>query len=133
MIANRDGDALYTSAAGTQEFRRVDVTANAFQFLGVQPLLGRSITPEDGMAGAPPVFAMSYTLWKQKFNGHPKIVGTSFTLNGEPRTLIGIMPPRFLYGMTTTFRVGACRFEPKRHDSTSITATWIRISGSWAA
>jgi putative ABC transport system permease protein len=71
------------------------VTANAFDYLGVPPLLGRTITQEDGNSGAPPVFVMNYRLWQREFAGDPKVVGKIFILNGRPTTLIGIMPLQF--------------------------------------
>lgn len=71
------------------------VTANTFNYLGMPPLLGRRISPEDGNPGAPPVFVMNYRLWKREFGGDPKVLGTTFVLNGKPTTLIGIMPLQF--------------------------------------
>ena len=75
------------------------VTTNTFDYYGVVPLSGRGITQEDGNPGAPPVFVMNYRLWQEMFHGDPSILGKSFLLNGEARTLVGIMPPRFqIYG-----------------------------------
>jgi len=71
------------------------VTANTFDYLGVPPLLGRMISEEDGRPDAAPVFVMNYRLWQREFGGDPKIVETVFVLNGNPTTLIGIMPSRF--------------------------------------
>lgn len=71
------------------------VTANTFDYLGIPPLLGRTISPEDGNPGAPPVFVMNYRMWKREFGCDPKVLGTIFLLNGKPTTLIGIMPLRF--------------------------------------
>src|SRR5690349_1389932 len=98
MIGIREHDVFLTIGKQTLDVLGADVTANTFRFLGVKPILGRTIIPEDGKPGAPPVFMMDYRLWKQQFNGDEKIVGTVFTLNGERRTLVGIMPPRFQYG-----------------------------------
>lgn len=89
-------DILYQDKEGTQQFTGASVTANAFEFLGMKPLLGRNIVPGDGNPGAPPVFSMSYRLWKKEFNGDPRLVGSTLLLNGEARTLVGVMPPRFL-------------------------------------
>ena len=89
-------DILYQDKEGTQQFSGASVTANSFEFLGVKPLLGRNLVPDDGKPGAPPVFSISYRLWKKQFNGDPNLVGTTLLLNGESRTLIGVMPPRFL-------------------------------------
>ena len=71
------------------------VTTNTFAYLGVSPLLGRYLTSEDGRPGAPPVFVMNYRLWQAEFGGDPQILGKTFLLNEEIRTLVGIMPPRF--------------------------------------
>jgi len=96
MMGFRYMDVLYANGEGTQLFDGCFVTPNSFEFLGVNPLMGRWITSEDGKPGSPPVFAMSNQLWRKQFNQDPKILGTTMTLNGVPRTLVGIMPPRFL-------------------------------------
>src|SRR6267378_2035475 len=75
------------------------VSANTFDYLAVPPLLGRTITEEDGRPAAPPVFVMNYRLWQREFTGDPRILGRSFILHGTPMTLVGIMPARFnLFG-----------------------------------
>src|SRR5262249_16204289 len=71
------------------------VTANAFNFYGVSPLLGREIVPADGAPDAPPVFVIGYKAWNNEFNGDPNIVGKSFSVNGERRVCIGVMPAHF--------------------------------------
>jgi putative ABC transport system permease protein len=98
VMGNSGLDILYTDRDGTLQFDGQWVTPNTFEFLGMQPLLGRMITKADGDTGAAPVFAMSYRLWKKQFNGDPNIVGRTFVLNGQPRTLVSVMPPRFLLG-----------------------------------
>ena len=98
LVASTGTDILYSDKEGTKLFRGGESTADSFEFLGIQPLLGRTIVPDDGRAGAPPVALMSYRLWQKEFNGDPKIVGNILTLNDKQVTLVGIMPPRFLYG-----------------------------------
>ena len=71
------------------------VTANTFDYLGVAPLLGRTISEDDGRADAPPVLVMNYRFWQREFGGDPRILGTIFILEGKPTTLVGIMPPQF--------------------------------------
>ena len=95
VIGGTGEQVHYRNGEGTQLFWGGLVTPNAFQFLGVPALLGRGITPEDGKPGAPPVFVMSYNLWRKRFNLDASMVGRTFILNGTPRTLVGIMPPRF--------------------------------------
>jgi putative ABC transport system permease protein len=88
-------DVLWTTSVGTEQLDGAYVTPDTFQFLGVSAQVGRILTPEDGKPGAPPVFVMSYKMWQRRFNLDPTILGRSFTLNGTPTTLVGIMPKRF--------------------------------------
>ena len=98
MMGNSGLDILYTDRDGTLQFDGQWVTPNTFEFLGMQPMLGRMITRADGANGAAPVFAMSHRLWKKQFNSDPSVVGKTFVLNGQPHTLVSVMPPRFLLG-----------------------------------
>ncbi len=95
------GGFLYNDGTGTRSLgTKASVTTNTFNFYGVPALMGRGITPEDGKPGAAPVFVMGYGLWRTQFSGDPKILGTTFVFNGQPITLIGIMPAKFnLYGV----------------------------------
>jgi putative ABC transport system permease protein len=87
VLAN-DGSQMY-------QFYDARVTSDAFDFYGVPPLLGRGLVPEDGKSGAPPVFVMSYQTWKRVFHEDAKILGRTLTVDGEPRTVVGVMPARF--------------------------------------
>ena len=89
-------DILYTRNGGTDFFSGCWVTDNISSALGMKPLMGRPLSPEDAMPGAPPVFAMTDRLWAKQFNRDPKILGTVMTLNGTPRTLVEITPPRYV-------------------------------------
>jgi predicted permease len=95
VIGGTNEDVLLMTGEGTEQFNGGLVTGNTFQFLGVPALAGRVLTPEDAKPGAPPVFVMAYKMWLAHYNLDPQIIGRSFTLNGVPTTLVGIMPPRF--------------------------------------
>jgi len=79
----------------TYQFFDTRVTADAFAFYGVPALLGRGILPDDGKPGATPVFVMSYKAWDATFHGDVGVIGKSLIIDGELRTLVGVMPPRF--------------------------------------
>jgi putative ABC transport system permease protein len=83
----------YRGAGVAEQFMGGWVTPNTFEFLGIEPLLGRQITREDGKPGSPLVFAMSYALWTKLFHRDRAVLGATLTLNGTPRTLVAIMPP----------------------------------------
>jgi predicted permease len=76
----------------------IDVIANFFQVLGVQPAMGRLFRPEDGNNGAAPVIVLSDAWWRRQFNADPNIVGKAFDMNGHQTTVIGILPPTFDFG-----------------------------------
>ena len=74
------------------------VTGNYFQFLGVQPMLGRLLAPEDDRPGAARVVVISSGLWERAFGRDPDIVGRSLRIRSQPYLVVGIAPPAF-FGM----------------------------------
>ncbi|HEY1337536.1 MAG TPA: ABC transporter permease [Bryobacteraceae bacterium] len=107
VIGGGNEDVLYTTRDGTELFQGGYLTPNTFDFLGMGALLGRTLLPEDAKSGAPPVFLMSYKLWQTRFSADPSILGKTFTLNGVPTTLIGIMGPRFTKRGADVWRLAA--------------------------
>jgi putative ABC transport system permease protein len=73
------------------------VTANFFAVMGQQPLLGRTLAPEDDRIGATPVVVLSHALWRDQFSQDPAIVGQTLVLNGQSHTVVGVMPKGFAY------------------------------------
>ena len=73
------------------------VSGNFFSMFGVGAYAGRVLTPEDDVRGAEPVAVMSYRTWQQRYGLDPSVIGGSFTLNGQPFTVVGVTPPSF-YG-----------------------------------
>jgi putative ABC transport system permease protein len=98
QIGNLGLDVLYTTAEGTERFNGNLISPGTFEFFGMSPLLGRAAQPADYEPSAPPVFVLRYKTWVTRFAADPNIINKTFTLNGTPRTLIGIMPPRFAWG-----------------------------------
>ena len=76
----------------------IDVIANFFQLLGVQPAMGRAFRPEDALNGAAPVVLITDAWWKTQFNADPNIVGKAFDMNGRQTTVIGVLPRSFDFG-----------------------------------
>jgi putative ABC transport system permease protein len=73
------------------------VSGGMLNALGVQPAMGRLISPSDDEPGAPPVADISYGLWKSVFGGDTQIVGKETQLNGKKCTIIGVMPASFAF------------------------------------
>jgi predicted permease len=77
------------------------VTPSFFSTIGVQPMLGRAFTEAENTPGASPVMVISHGLWQRQFGGASDAIGKAIAYNGEPWTVIGVMPPWFdFYGRT---------------------------------
>jgi len=72
------------------------VTGGAFALLGVEPLFGRAILPEDDVArGGHPVVMLSYGYWQRAFGADPQVVGRTLRLGGRAYTIIGVAPAHY--------------------------------------
>jgi predicted permease len=71
------------------------VSGTFFDTLGVQPALGRSLSPDDDRADSSPAAVISYGYWDRRFGRDPAIVGKTITLNSVPFTVVGVSPPEF--------------------------------------
>ncbi|PYV25051.1 MAG: permease, partial [Acidobacteria bacterium] len=71
------------------------VSGNYFSVLGVRPLLGRLLTPEDDTAGATPAAVISYRFWSKQPSQDSTVLGKTVDVNGTAFTVIGVTPPGF--------------------------------------
>ncbi len=85
---------VMTGVGAPLETRGERVTASLFPVLGIRPILGRTFTQiEDDSVSA--VTVISYTLWKERFQGDAKVLGKTIDLDRRPYTIIGVMPRSF--------------------------------------
>ena len=109
---------------------RAGVTTGFFSVLGVQPVLGRAIVPEDDKPatfneGRGTVAIISHGLWKRRFGSDPAIVGRVVQMKSRPLTVIGVMPPGFEYPEQTQIWVNSAvnlSEEPRDHRAWSAIA-----------
>jgi putative ABC transport system permease protein len=97
VMATQPGSVLLTGGFAPENIGGVRVSGNAFNFLGVKPILGRTIEPSDIKPnGEPdPVVVLSFKRWQRLFEGDPGAIGKSLKLNDDDYIIIGVMPPRF--------------------------------------
>jgi predicted permease len=71
------------------------VTGNYFSTLGVRSFAGRLFSAPDDDSGASPVVVLSYHAWETNYGSDPSVIGSSFFIEAQPFTVIGIAPPGF--------------------------------------
>src|ERR1700678_4551542 len=115
IVAYSGWDVVYSRHGSSEPVHGCVLTPNAMEFWGVPPLLGRGLLEPDSQPGASPVALLSYTYWKSVFNGDKAVLGTTMVLDGQARTIVGVMPPRFvLYGADLYIPIAWNRPEPSR-------------------
>jgi predicted permease len=97
VIASTISDVLLTGEGEPERLRGNYVTLNTFDVMGVPPLIGRGSTADDGRPGATPIVVLSHAFWQRHFAGRPDILGRTLQMNSTMRTIVGVMPPRFLW------------------------------------
>src|SRR6476619_8432698 len=73
------------------------VSGGMLQMLGVSPMMGRLLNPQDDAANAPQTAVLSYGLWQRAFGGDAGILGRDIRLNGNACTVVGVMPKGFAF------------------------------------
>lgn len=83
--------------AAPQQTQGASVTANHFDVLRQRPVLGRTFVAGDDQRGAEPVVIIGYEIWKNRFDLDPGAIGRVLRVNGQPSTIIGVMPERMKF------------------------------------
>jgi putative ABC transport system permease protein len=91
--------ASVTGAGEPEEVTTQYVTEDFFPTLGTPPLIGRTFTAKDCTPESAAVVVLRHGYWQRRFSGDPDIVGKSFTMNGRPAEIIGVMPAGFSFQM----------------------------------
>lgn len=81
-----------TGAGDAVPITVVHASGTLFDALRVQAALGRALIPGDDGDGAPDVAAITDSLWRQRFDANPRVVGQSIVLDGKPYTVVGVLP-----------------------------------------
>lgn len=84
--------ALDTGADDPETVPGQRVSANLFPLLGVQPLLGRAFTAAEEAGDTAAVALVSYGTWQRRFGGEADVIGRTIRLDGQPVTIVGVMP-----------------------------------------
>ncbi len=97
LAAYREGSMEWTGPDGAVTLRGAAVSPALFPLLRAAPHLGRVFTEEEGREGANRVALLSYRAWVNRFASDPDIVGTLLDLDGDPHTVVGVLPDGFYF------------------------------------
>jgi predicted permease len=96
--AYRDASPNLVGAdGGAQPAVAAEITSSAFRIAPVRPLHGRVLTAADERPGAPPVVVLGHELWRERFDGDPRVVGRTVQLGPDFATVVGVMPEGYLF------------------------------------
>lgn len=97
VIASTWSDVAWAGQGEPQRLRGNHCTMNTFDVMGVPALIGRTTTAQDAVESAEPVTVLGYKFWQRQFGGDPGVIGRKLRLNDKIRTVIGVMPLRFMW------------------------------------
>lgn len=88
-------DVLWILNGEPLRLRGNHITNNGFDVMGVPALIGRTVSAAEAEPDTKAV--LGYRFWMRQFGGDPAVLGRVLTLNGKQRTVVGVMPPRFMF------------------------------------
>jgi putative ABC transport system permease protein len=92
LAAWRSASATLTGVGDPERLSVAQISASAFRVLRVRPGIGREFTAAEDRPGADGLALLGYRFWRSRFGGDAAVVGSTVTLDGRPRTVIGVLP-----------------------------------------
>lgn len=104
----RDFSAVAEQGQPAERLNGILAEAGLFSVLGVQPQIGRPFTEEETQPSKDQVVLLAHSFWQERYGGDPSILGRVLRIDGDPHTIIGVMPAafehRFLWGTSAFWR-----------------------------
>jgi predicted permease len=94
-----------TGRGDPEQLVGLQASASLLPTLGLQPALGRNFSASEDRPGGEAVVLVGHTLWRQRFNGDPSVLGQALTLDGRPHTIVGVLPEAASAFPLTQFQV----------------------------
>ncbi len=95
--AARNQGVISEPGTPPERFSLARVTPRLFTLIRTPPIIGRGFVPADGRPGAEAVMLLGHGVWKNRYAGAPDVVGRAVRVNGQPATIIGVMPEGFKF------------------------------------
>jgi predicted permease len=93
----RGGSVTLQGPNGPQRIPILRVTEGFFRTIGVGPAFGRPFTAEEDSPGKNTVMILSDGAWRSRFGGDSSILGKTIDVDGQPMSVVGVMPPSFAF------------------------------------
>jgi putative ABC transport system permease protein len=103
LAALFETSATVTGSGEPERVGLVFASASLFPLLGVQPVIGRPYTSDEDRAGAARVALLGYGFWQRRFGGDRSVIGRTLTVDGQPVTVIGVLPDGFAFDLPVKF------------------------------
>jgi predicted permease len=97
VAAYRDGTAVVGEAGATELESITRVSPDFFPTLGLDPVMGRAFTEAETTRQNDGVAIVTDAYWRQRLDGDPKVIGRRIRVNGQARTVVGVLPPDFSF------------------------------------
>jgi macrolide transport system ATP-binding/permease protein len=95
LAAYQGSGASLSTPSGAERVPVARVSDEFFRTLGVTPVLGRDFREGEDLPSAPHTLLLSYAAWQARFGGKSDVLGQAINLNGDPHTIIGVLPRDF--------------------------------------
>ncbi|MFP5261334.1 MAG: ABC transporter permease [Blastocatellia bacterium] len=97
MVAFAEFGVNLSQDGDPERMQGVRISANVFRMLGVNAAIGRTLVPEDDKQSGERVVVLTHGLWQRRFGSDPGLVGKTLTFNNDNYTVVGVMPPEFVF------------------------------------
>jgi len=97
MAAYSGRSLAITEGTDPERLAGMMVTWNLFPLLGIQPQLGRGFREDEDKPGAPATIILSDGVWRRHYGADSSVINRVISVNNEPRTVVGVMPPEFRF------------------------------------
>ncbi len=113
MAARTGGSATLTGVANPVQLRGARMSAHGFDIYGIRAAIGRTFAADEDQPGKDHVAVLSNSLWRSQFGARPEIVGQTIQLDGEPYTVIGVLPEGSAFDRSYAQIYRPLMFEPQ--------------------
>jgi putative ABC transport system permease protein len=115
------------------------VTAEFFDVMGVNPVVGRALSPTIDVPGSQQVVVLSYGMWQNHFGGDSEIIGRTLQANDQSYSIVGVMPPAFdfpgnsLFWASSPYEVPESPVDVGEDPAAVRNLSWFSVIGRLAA